>query len=151
MAAYTLLPATEADAYELAPMLRAQDHAEVIALGAEPEAALLESVRTSREALTARTGDGRIICMGGVCPATLIGQTGVPWLLGTDLVPEYRRPFLRETRRMVGRWQETFPILRNVVDARYGEAIRWLRWLGFEIGEPVPVAKGLFRPFAKEV
>lgn len=150
MTGYTLLPATEADAHELAPLLRAEDRDEVLALGAEPAAALLDSVRNAREALTARTLDGRIICMAGVNPATLIGRVGIPWLMGSDLVPAYRRAFMVETRRMVGRWQETFPILRNVVDARYDEAIRWLRWLRFEIGEPVPFAHGLFRPFHRE-
>ncbi len=147
---YTLLPATEADALELAPLLRAPDRAEVIALGVEPAAALVESVSRAREAWTARTEDGRIICMAGVNPASLIGQIGIPWLLGSELVSAHRRAFMVETRRQVARWQAMFPILRNVVDARYAEAIRWLRWLGFEVGEPVPIAHGLFRPFHRE-
>lgn len=147
---YTLLPATEDDAHELAPQLRAPDRAEVIALGIEPVEGLLQSLHSSQEAWTARTPEGAIICMAGVCPATLTGPTGVPWLLGSDLVPVYRRPFMLETRAMVARWLTLFPVLRNIVDARYAAAIRWLRWLGFTIGEPLPIGRGMFRAVAKE-
>jgi len=150
MARYSLLPATEADARELAPLLRAPDRAEVLALGVEPVEGLLSSLRSSKEAWTARAADGRIICMAGVCPASLVGQTGVPWLLGSDLVPVYRRPFMVETRAMIARWLTLFPVLRNLVDARYEAAIRWLRWLDFTIGEPMPVGRGLFRVARKE-
>jgi hypothetical protein len=146
---YTLLPATEADAHELAPILRAQDHAEVIALGVEPAEALLESVRHAREAWTARA-DGRIICMAGLNPTSLIGQTAVPWLLGSDLVPQHGPHFLRESRRLVALWLQQYAVLRNVVDDHYTQAHRWLRWLGFTVGEPMPIAKGMFRPFAIE-
>ena len=142
---YTLLPATVDDARELAPLLRAPDRAEVLALGVDPVEGLLTSLRSSQEAFAARAANGGIICMAGVSPATLTGPTGVPWLLGSDLVPVYRRAFMVETRAMIAHWLTLYPILRNVVDARYEAAIRWLEWLGFTIGEPVPMARGMFR------
>ena len=144
-----MLPATEDDARELAPLLRAEDRAEVLALGVDPVPAILNGVVTAREAWTYRD-DGRIICMAGVSPFSLIGQTGVPWLLGSELVPTHRRAFMLETRRMVGRWLTLFPVLRNLVDARYDAAIRWLQWLGFTVGDPFPVASGVFRVAQKE-
>lgn len=145
----TMLPATEDDARELAPLLRVEDRAEVLALGIDPVPALLNGVVTAREAWTYRD-DGRIICMAGISPLSLIGHTGVPWLLGSPLVLEHRRAFMVETRRMVARWLTLFPLLRNVVDARYEAAIRWLRWLGFSIGAPFPLANGTFRVAVKE-
>ena len=81
---------------------------------------------------------------------SLIGTTGVPWLLGSDPVTAYRRAFLVESRRMVARWLTLFEVLQNVVDARYGAALRWMRWLGFEIGPPFAMAHGLFRRVSKE-
>src|SRR5262245_49618128 len=131
-----VLPATEQDARELAPRLRDQDHAEVLALGSNPLEALQESVATAREAWTYRDGAGDIICMAGVCPQTLIGQTGVPWLLGSDLVRAHAPTLFRESRRMVGQWLDTFPILQNQVPADYTAALRWVRWLGFTV-EPI--------------
>jgi hypothetical protein len=55
-----------------------------------------------------------------------------------------------ETRRTVARWLMMFSALRNVVDDRYAAAHRWLRWLGFEIGEPFTLANGRFRVVHKE-
>ena len=145
----TMLPATEDDAHELAPLLRAEDRAEVLALGVAPVDGLLQSLAAAREAWTWR-GDSRIICMAGVSPLSLIGSTGVPWLLGSPLVASHRRAFMVETRRTVARWLMMFCALRNVVDDRYVAAHRWLRWLGFEIGEPFTLANGWFRVVHKE-
>jgi hypothetical protein len=148
----TMTPATEEDARELAPLLRAEDRAEIAALsGKDPAALLVESVAASWETTTYRA-DGALICIGGVAPLSLIGQTGVPWLMGTDLVPVHRKAFMRHSREAMPRWLARFPVLRNVVDARYAEAIRWLRWLGFHFGEPVNIGvAGLpFLPFSKE-
>lgn len=128
---YSLLPATEADARELVPRLRAADRAEVLALGAEPIDGLLESLRAGN-AWTARA-DGEIICMTGVGPLTSIGQTGVPWLLGSDLVRQHAKHFMGESRRFVGEWLKTYPILQNRVPSNYAATLRWARWLGFKI------------------
>lgn len=145
----TVLPATEEDAGELAPLLRSEDRAEVLALGVDLFYGLLQSVAASRETWTYRD-DGQIICMAGVAPLSLIGSTGIPWLLGSPLVAIHRRAFMVETRRTVARWLTMFDVLRNVVDAQYEAAVRWLRWLGFTIGEPFPLANGRFRVVHKE-
>ncbi|MFN4018034.1 MAG: hypothetical protein ACK4JB_22035 [Reyranella sp.] len=145
----TMYPATEDDARELAPLLRAEDRAEVLALGLDPIDGLLQSLAAAREAWTYR-GDGRIICMAGVAPLSLIGSTGIPWLLGSPLVAAHRRVFMVETRRTVEQWLKMFGVLRNVVDDRYAAAHRWLRWLGFELGEPFTLANGRFRVVQKE-
>lgn len=144
-----MLPATEDDVRELAPWLRAEDRAEVLALGCDPVDGLLQSLSGSCEAWTYRD-DERIICMAGVAPLSLIGRTGVPWLLGSDLVPAHRRAFMLETRRMVARWLGMFSVLRNTVDCRHEAALRWLRWLGFSLSEPFSLANGLFRAAQKE-
>jgi len=137
MTVISIESATEADARELAPVLRAADRLEIERLLGQhdPLEPLLASVHGAREAWTGRA-DGEIVCMWGVCPATLIGPTGIPWLLGSDLVPLHRKAFLRENKRWVAHALDLFPLLRNVVDARYAEAIRWLRWLGFTLHAP---------------
>ncbi len=146
----TMLAATDGDVRELAPRLREEDRAEVVALGVDPVDGLSQSITGACEAWTYRA-DRQIICMAGISPLSLIGRVGVPWLLGSELVLEHRRAFLAETRRMVAHWLTLFDVLRNVVDARYQAAIRWLRWLGFEIGEPFPLGNGTFRVAHKEV
>lgn len=146
----TMLRATEEDARELAPLLRVEDRQEVQALGVAPLEGLLQSLAGALEAWTYRV-DGQIVCMAGITPRSLIGRTGVPWLLGSELVGQHRRIFMAETRRMVDHWLTLFDVLSNVVDVRYEGAIRWLRWLGFDIGAPFPLAHGRFCVVRKEV
>jgi hypothetical protein len=130
-------------------MLRTEDHAEVIALGVQPVDALVGSLKGSAEAWTLRA-DGRVMCMTGVCPVSLIGRVGVPWVLGSEVVLQNRTWFLRTSQQMVARYLSRFPVLRNVVDARYRKAILWLDWLGFVIRDPMPIGSGVFWTFEME-
>lgn len=143
----TLRPANEVDARELALALREADRAEVLSLGREPEEALLVSLEHSAEAWTARTEAGAIVCMAGVCPSSLIGPTAYPWLLGSRLVSANPVTFVRESRRLVERWNARWSTLMNFVDDRYEAAHRWLMRLGFTLSEarPTPPTGALFR------
>jgi len=131
------------DAALLAPRMRAEDKAEVLAMGQEPLEALQESVDGSAEAFTWWLGDD-IVAMAGVVPESTIGPTARAWMLGGDLIPRHRRYFLRESRRVVDRWQEGWPVLWNLVDNEYRAALRWVEWLGFTLRDPRPVGTGLF-------
>ena len=81
--------------------------------------------------------------------ADRLGVTGIPWLLGSESVTRYGRPFLRRNRAYLREMLREFPVLRNVVDARNAVSIRWLGWLGFTLGTPQPMGvRGLpFIPF----
>ena len=143
-------PATFRDALVL--NMRRADREEVEALsGRDPRAVLVESVEHSTYAW-AGLADDKLVCLFGVAPASLVGVTGIPWLLGSDAICTYSRPFLRRNKLFVTEMLKEYPILRNVVDARNTVSIRWLRWLGFTMGEPAPMgARGLpFIPFAME-
>jgi hypothetical protein len=58
------------------------------------------------------------------------------WALFTVLAADHRRQIARESRRWVGLMRQQFPLMANIVDGRNAAAVRWLAWLGFEIGEP---------------
>ena len=140
-------PATVADA--LALVLRQADREEVEALtGRDPREALVASVERSASAW-AGLANGELVCLFGVVPMTLVGVTGIPWLLGSESVTRYGRPFLRRNRIWLREMLREFPVLRNVVDARNAVSIRWLAWLGFTFGTPQPMGvRGLpFIPF----
>ncbi|MBX3503328.1 MAG: hypothetical protein KF889_28120 [Alphaproteobacteria bacterium] len=133
--------------------MRAADIREIeAAIGVAPLPALLLSLARSTEAW-AGTVDGEVACVFGVGPLSLLGGEGCPWLLGSDLVERNAVAFARRNRAMVARWLRTYRVLRNHVDARNSQAIRWLRWLGFTIGPPAPygVARLPFHPFERSV
>lgn len=147
-----IVPATMEHAVILAERMRQADKDEVLAQsGAHPAFALGASLAVSEVAWTGLV-DGEIVAMWGVGRSDELDDTvGVPWLLGTDLVEKHARRFLIHSRPLLEQVQERFPVLENHVDARNTVAIRWLRWLGFDIFATVPYGpyKLPFHPFRR--
>jgi hypothetical protein len=56
-------------------------------------------------------------------------------MVGTDRVVEHRKTFLRESRRWVAHFHDTWKVLSNLVDERNRTHIAWLKWLGCEFHE----------------
>ena len=142
-------PALPSDAGTL--VLRPADRAEAEAWSNDPpETIVADSIRHSSEAWAGLAG-GELVCLFGVAPLTLIGVTGIPWLMGSVHIERHQRAFLRRNAEFIGRWQADYPVLRNFVDARNSTSQRWLRWLGFTIGPAVPygVARLPFYPFER--
>lgn len=131
--------ATIEDAKELAPRLRQEDVDEILAgSGASALDALTEGVRRSVYSRSASV-DGRVIAMWGVAPTDADPKLGIAWLLGSPDLSRHRRPFLRHARHELAAMLIVRPVLINFVDGRYAAALRWVTWLGFEVGEPRPL------------
>lgn len=127
------------DGFILACNLREQDRVELDACGWRNHyAAILQSVRSSDWAYTARVG-GRVACVFGLARAgTVLAPIGVPWMLGTDLVPAHRRALARLAPRYIRTMLRTYPVLRNLVHADNTVAVQWLRRTGFAFGPTIP-------------
>ena len=146
---YEIVPATLEHAEELAENMRWPDVEEVWATAhVYPLQATLLTMEVSHDAMTG-LADGEVVCMFGVASAMIISTTGVPWLLTTDLVGKHAKPFLRRNKKVVAEMLVAYPFLRNYVDERNTVAIKWLKWLGFNVMPPVPFGvEGLpFHPF----
>ncbi|WP_455153243.1 phage protein Gp13 family protein [Bradyrhizobium cenepequi] len=100
-----------------------------------------------RKSTLAWTGiiDGRPEVMFGVGDLNILAGIGAPWLLGTDAVEQHYRQFLRHSVSWRDQLLERYPILRNFVDDRNTVSIRWLRWLGFKLHDPVVIGGHVFR------
>jgi hypothetical protein len=83
--------------------------------------------------------DGKPAFVGGVIPDEdhVVGKV---WMLGAPGIAKARKFYLRETRRQVALMLEMFVCLRTAVAAEYTKSLRWLRWLGFALGQPVKMA-----------
>jgi hypothetical protein len=115
----------------IAGRLRAADRAEVFAAtGENPDVVLYRSWITSvyRWSIVHR---GEIIGLFGLAPAALMGDTGVPWLLGTDALENIKLSFVKQSIRFVGQMLLLYPVLANWVDARNTLSVKWLKRLGF--------------------
>lgn len=140
--------ATEDHAEYIAAFMREADRLELEASGRNPLDAMLRGWRTSTLRKTVLV-DTRPAVMFGVAPLSAIGGHGSPWLLGTRDALRLKRNFLVTSSGYVRRMLRLYPQLTNYVDVRNRASIRWLRWLGFTLLDPVPIGihGELFHPF----
>lgn len=127
-----------AHARELADHMRAEDRAEVEAMGHTPHEAMERALQVSGRDCYAMLIDGKVAAVGGVATFNLLARAGSPWLLTTVLVEKHPKEFYRITRQAVSILRDQFDYLVNLVDTRHEKAMRWLRRLGFHV-EPQPI------------
>jgi len=130
-----------ARAEHIAPVaanMRAADREEVWAsCRATPQEALEDSYQKSHLAYSVLV-DGVPVGMLGVGDVNVLAGVGAPWLLGTDgMMRVPKRVFLAGSVKIVGQWRGRYALMSNYVDGRNKVSIRWLKWLGFEMKEPV--------------
>lgn len=144
-------PMVETDVLEIAAVARHADIEEMRdGAGVTIEQALWQGLEHSLRASVIMAGDKPVAAFGDTSTGVLSG-VGVPWLVSTIHVQKHARGFLRVCRPLVDDMLTRHFELMNYVDERNKAAIRWLEWLGFEMGETVTAAvSGLpFRKFTK--
>jgi hypothetical protein len=128
----------EGDIAVLVRNMREHDKMEV---NAATHMGIRNAVQTSVIMSTySKTGlvNDELVCMWGVCPISLLSGSGSPWMLGTDLITEKQRIFLRRSKPWLDDIRKDYRYLENFVDARNVMSIKWLKWLGFEMDEAEP-------------
>lgn len=105
-------------------------------------------LRSSVESLVIAWNDTPLAALGDVSYNPGAG-IGVPWLISTEAIERHPVAFLRVCKPLVAAMLERHVSLINYVDARNTAAIRWLQWLGFDMGSPTPYGPNqlLFRQF----
>ena len=143
-----IVPAAAEHIPAIAANVRAADREELWAAGCRsPLDCMRHGLDYSDKAWTGLM-DGEPVCMFGCVPASILGNTGRPWLVGTKLLDRHPLVFLRRCKGHVREMAERFDRLENYVDARNLRAMAWLAWLGFDICEQVrtgPYGRAFFR------
>lgn len=133
--------------------MRAADVAECQAAGRPDLAQMLrEAVDLSAWSVAARV-DGELAAIFGVRPVDgLMGQRGVPWLLGTETLVRHRRSFVRLAPAYIAQMLKAYPLLTNSVHAENTQAVAWLKRAGFRLGDAAPCGPhgAPFHPFTLE-
>lgn len=142
-----IVPARAGHILSIARRMRQADRDEVwAAAGKSPAEALIYSFRKSSFAWTALV-DGRPEVMFGVGDVNILTGVGAPWLLGTEAVEKHTVAFLRRSVEFRTQLMARYSVLRNFVDDRNKVSIRWLKWLGFKLLDPVEMNGHSFRLF----
>ena len=143
----------QADADALALTLRADDIAEIkAASGGTPESALTDGLFVSERCYT-------IECHGedGIRPCAMFGiarldaDTGVIWMLGSDDISRFRRPFIEKSKQTLAELCAGYKVVGNIVLETNRVHVNWLKWLGFEFGKRIEIDGNTFIHFHKEL
>ena len=152
MIKYQIVPTTLEHIAELSRTMRDDDVREIWASSHHsPKTALMLGFHGTDKPYTG-LADDEVICIFGIGQRSFVSDWVQPWLLGSISLPKHAKMFLRLNKSMLEMLRSRHPRLRNYVDARNKTAIRWVRWLGFEIKEAVPYGPDgvLFHPFVWE-
>ena len=89
------------------------------------------------------------LVMFGLVKRDLLSGVGIIWMLGSNDALKYRRNFLTLTPLVIDEMLTICSRLTNMVHCKNRESVRWLKWLGFTLDDPVPfgVEKELFHNF----
>lgn len=125
----------------LAGQIHACDAREIYAVShpSSIEEALREAVSGSTVAWGAYDGSEVPVAVFGVAPPSLLSGFAAPWLLRRADASLYGRAYVRLSRWYRDAMLSEYPILTNWCGAWNQDSIRWLRWLGATVDEPLPV------------
>jgi hypothetical protein len=128
--------------------MREADKLEVLALATDLREVLTTSIEASSHVWAAEL-EGRLISIWGFVPVSLIGNTAIPWMLGTDDISRIPSALTKIARGHIAEVRQIYPRLKNIVDVRNTYSWRWLKRLGFVMRDPVPMGRGgeLYFPF----
>lgn len=113
-----------------------------------PLEALMQGWKIS-DRVTIVTVNNEPCVMFGLVICDILTGTGNLWMLGTNNSLNYKRQFLIRTPMVIDEMLKICPKLFNYVHVENKISIRWLKWLGFNLDEPIVygVEKELFHKF----
>jgi len=80
--------------------------------------------------------DGRLACIWGLIPPTLMSNQAYLWLYTTDVIKEHQFILVRHSQLVMEQILEVYPSVCGHAIVGNDKAIRWLKWLGAKFGEP---------------
>lgn len=126
-----------ADAKEIEAMVGSDDYKE----------SLIEGFYYSVQPMTLHV-DGKPAAMFGVVPAQ--EGEGCVWLLGTPAIEEVPLSFLRKSKPHLAQLMEDYDFLFNYAHKENHLHLKWLKWLGFDISEPVESSDFVFISYSHQ-
>jgi hypothetical protein len=118
--------------------MREADRAELHAVGHDDLGLVVERSIANSIMCWSAFADGKLGCIIGVSPLSMVSGIGSPWMLGTPVLDAHSRILVRKTPEYIARMLNAFPHLMNFVHAKNITSVRWLRRVGFTLRDAVP-------------
>jgi len=128
-----LVPAELRDAEEIMKNLRDEDARGIELLQLNGEAALKIEIERATCCYTGKI-DGEVAVIWGVTSATLLSGIGFVWMVTSKAADKAPFIFARRSQREIEAVLKRTPVLTGTCFAYNRRSLRWLRWLGAEIG-----------------
>lgn len=147
MTDYDVSYATMEDVQFFAANMRASDRNEAIAqTGMHPSVAIGFSFGMSEYCRVGRANGVPVVLFG---VARVSEEEGSPWMVATNEIKSHAITFIKMCPDYISEMHSGFSLLKNYVDVRNKDAIRWLKAMGFTILEPVQhgTYNMMFHPF----
>ncbi len=129
-----IITSTLSHARELVKTLREKDRREAEGLGLEPHKGIFQAYKKACYKKTVLV-DEEVAAMFGL-HGELLGTVGRPYLItGTAVEKVSPLTFARIYTKEAMIMKELFPVLENIVDANYHEAVRMLKIAGFTVSD----------------
>jgi hypothetical protein len=78
--------------------------------------------------------DGKLICLWGLIPPTLLSDQAYLWLYTTPAAEEHQFTLVRRSQIEVKKMLEVYPKIVGHCEVGAERSIRWLKWLGAKFG-----------------
>ncbi len=124
----------EADAEEIVKHLREADKTGIEMLGLDGTTALKAEIKNANCCFTGRV-DGEVAVIWGVTSATLLSDSGFVWMVTSKQADKVPFIFARRSQLELQKTLQLIPRLYGTCFAYNKRSLRWLTWLGAEIGK----------------
>ncbi len=101
----------------------------------EPREALIKGWESPGYSTVITVNDEPCVMLGLTIPSILT-DSGIPWLLGTENALKYKRHFLTVAPGVVKNMLDICPKLYNYVHVENKVSMNWLRRIGFKFDKP---------------
>lgn len=81
--------------------------------------------------------DGKLACLWGIIPPSLMSNQAYLWLQTTEVIEEHQFILVRHSQLVIKEILEEFPSIVGHATMGAGKSIRWLKWLGAKFGPPM--------------
>jgi hypothetical protein len=80
--------------------------------------------------------NGRLACIWGVIPPTLMSSQAYLWLYTTDVIKGHEFILVRHSQLVIDEILKEYPSIVGHALMGADKSIRWLKWLGAKFGTP---------------
>lgn len=128
-----IIPATMEHVDFVIKNITKEDAEEIKAYGITVDVGVRSTYLDSDFAWSAVAEEGVVCCWGLKRYKTLIGGGSQGWLVTTNLLTKYSRPFIREAKERLLALAKEPGYIEGYVDSRHQRALRFFEWLGFDL------------------